>query len=114
MQVHYLEIVTQDVDGVCSMYQEMTGAVFGEKEADLGYARAAKLPDGSYIGIRAPLADHESPIMRTYIAVEDIEAAVKKAAARGAEVAYPPTRQGSWGTFAIVIYAGVQHGLWQK
>ena len=31
----------------------------------------------------------------------------------GAIVAYPPTRQGARGTFAIVLHAGVQHGLWQ-
>ena len=32
----------------------------------------------------------------------------------GAIVAYPPTRQGQRGTFAIVIQGDVQHGLWQR
>jgi predicted enzyme related to lactoylglutathione lyase len=37
------------------------------------------------------------------LAVEDIQQAVKKAEEHGATVAYPPTRQGQPGTFAIVI-----------
>lgn len=113
MNIHYLEIVTDDVDGTCTMYEVMYGVSFGEKESDLGHARAAKLPNGNLVGVRAPLADHETAIMRTYVAVDDIETATKKAADRGAAVAYPPTRQGDWGTFAIVIHAGLQHGLWQ-
>lgn len=113
MNVHYLEIVTEDVDGICAMYEEMHGVSFGQKEAELGHARVAKLPNGNLVGVRAPLADHETPITRAYVAVDDIEVATKRAAERGAVVAYPPTKQGTWGTFAIVIHAGVQHGLWQ-
>jgi hypothetical protein len=52
--------------------------------------------------------------MRTDIAVEDIQRAVKKAEESGAIVAYPPTRQRERGTFAIVIQGDVQHGLWQR
>jgi predicted enzyme related to lactoylglutathione lyase len=52
--------------------------------------------------------------LRSYLAVEDIQQAVKKAEEHGATVAYPPTRQGQRGTFAIVIQGDVQHGLWQR
>ena len=52
--------------------------------------------------------------MRTYFAVEDIQQAVKKAEESGATIAYPPTRQGNQGTFAIVIQGDVEHGLWQR
>jgi predicted enzyme related to lactoylglutathione lyase len=52
--------------------------------------------------------------VRTYLAVEDIQRAVEKAEDSGAIVAYPPTRQGKRGTFAIVIHGDVQHGLWQR
>jgi hypothetical protein len=38
---------------------------------------------------RKPLAAHEQPIMRTYLAVEDIQKAVKKAEDSGALIAYP-------------------------
>ena len=63
--------------------------------------------DGNLVGIRKPLAAHEQPIMRTYLAVEDIQQAVRKAEGHGATVAYPPTPQGQWRTFAIVIQGDV-------
>jgi predicted enzyme related to lactoylglutathione lyase len=66
------------------------------------------------VGIRKPLAAHEQPIMRTYLAVDDIQQAVGKAENSGAVIAYPPTQQGRRGTFAIVIQGEVQHGLWQR
>ena len=113
MAVHYLEIVSNDADALASLYESMHGLSFGPPEPELGQARVARRADGGLVGIRKPLAAHEHPIMRTYLAVEDIEQAVKKAAEHGATIAYPPTRQGHWGTFAIVIQGGVEHGLWQ-
>ena len=99
---------------VFSWWIILHGLTFGVPDADLGQARAATWPDGSIVGIRAPLADHETPIMRTYVAVEDIAQAVKAAEERGALIAYPPTKQGDRGTFAIFIEGEVQHGLWQR
>jgi predicted enzyme related to lactoylglutathione lyase len=110
----YVEIVGNDVDALVGLYQRAYGLTFGSPDADLGQARVATRPDGTLVGIRKPLAAHEQPVVRTYLAVEDIQKAVKQAAAAGAEVAYPPTRQGSRGTFAIVFQGGVQHGLWQR
>jgi predicted enzyme related to lactoylglutathione lyase len=110
----YLEIVSADVDAVTELYQRMHGLAFGPPDPDLGQARVAARADGTLVGIRAPLAAHEAPITRTYLAVEDIEQAVNAAEAHGAVIAYPPTRQGPRGTFAIVIHGGVQHGLWQR
>ena len=52
--------------------------------------------------------------MRTYLAVADIQQAVKRAEECGATIAYPPTRQGNQGTFAIVIQGDAEHGLWQR
>ena len=52
--------------------------------------------------------------MRMYLSVEDIQQAATKAEESGATLAYPPTRQGDHGTFAIVIQGGVEHGLWQR
>lgn len=111
--IHYLEIVSNDVDTLAALYQQMDGLTFGPPDPDLGQARVALAPDGTLVGIRKPLAAHEQPIMRTYLAVDDIQQAVKKAEENGALIAYPPTRQGQRGTFAIVIQGGVQHGLWQ-
>ena len=114
MAIHYLEIVSSDVDGLVGLYQRMHGLSFGSPAPDLGQARVATGPDGTLVGIRKPLAAHEQPIMRSYLAVADIQQSVKKAEEAGAIVAYPPTRQGNRGTFAIVIQGGGQHGLWQR
>ena len=111
---HYLEIVTHDADTVVGLYERMLGLTFGAPDADLGQARVATRADGSLVGVRKPLAAHEQPIMRTYLAVDDIQLAVQRAETHGAVVAYPPTQQGKRGTFAIVIQGEVQHGLWQR
>ena len=76
--------------------------------------RRSDAADGTLVGIRRPLAEHEQPIMRTYLEVEDIQQAVDRAEHSGAIIAYPPTVQGRRGTFAIVIQGEVQHGLWQR
>jgi predicted enzyme related to lactoylglutathione lyase len=114
MVVHYLEIVSNDVDALTELYQRTHGLSFGPPDPDLGQARIATHADGAVVGIREPLAAHEQPIMRTYFAVEDIQHAVKEAEESGATIAYPPTRQGNHGTFAIVIQGDVEHGLWQR
>lgn len=111
--IHYMEIVSNDVDALCGLYERVHGLSFGPPDADLGQARVATARDGTLVGIRKPLAAHEAPIIRTYVAVDDIQRAVKEAENQGALVAYPPTRQGQRGSFAIVIQGGVQHGLWQ-
>lgn len=111
--VHYLEIVSDDADTLVGLYERVSGLAFGPPDADLGQARVATQADGGLVGIRKPLAAHEQPIIRTYVAVADIQQAVECAAAHGAMVAYGPTRQGRRGTFAVVIQGGVQHGLWQ-
>lgn len=109
----YVEIVTPDVDASVELYEKMYGLTFGRPDADLGQARVGTRADGALIGIRAPMAAHEAPIVRVYTVVEDIERAVKEAEGKGATVAYPPTKQGKRGTFAIVISGGIQHGLWK-
>ncbi len=112
--VHYLEIVSDDADNLTSLYERVYGLSFGAPDPDLGQARVATRADGTLVGIRKPLAAHEKPIVRTYLAVDDIQRAVKDAEAHGAVVAYPPTPQGKRGTFAIVVQGDVEHGLWQR
>lgn len=113
--VQYVEIVTNDVDTVTALYQRMHGLSFGPPDPDLGQARVARRADGTLVGIRKPLAAHEQPIVRVYHAVEDIQEAVKQAEDSGATIAYlSPTRQGQWGTFAILYQGEIQHGLWQR
>lgn len=113
MQIHYLEIVTPDVDAVCADYETLHGVRFGEPEPVLGNARTAALTHGGRIGVRAPLHETEEPVVRPYLLVDDIEAAAAAAAAAGAEIAHPPLELPGHGSFAIFIQGGIHHGLWQ-
>lgn len=46
MQIEYLEIVTKDVDAVCTAYPAVGKEPFGEPIATLGNARSISLPGG--------------------------------------------------------------------
>lgn len=113
MKIHYLEIVTPDIDAVCTAYDSICTTPFGEPEATLGNARVAVLGTGGFVGVRAPMHEAEVPVVRPYWLVDDINAAVARAVASGAEVAHPPLEIPGRGTFAIYILGGVHHGLWQ-
>ncbi len=113
-QIQYMEIVCLDVDAQCAALEKVHGLSFGTAVADLGQARVAEAPDGSFIAVRAPLADHEQPIIRSYLAVEDIAKAVEEVEAAGGKIAYPPTQQGDYGTFAVYFQGDIQLGLWQR
>lgn len=114
MQVHYLEVVTKDVDQVCAAYSAAAGVTFGKPDAGLGGARTAPMPGGGMIGVRAPLRDTEAPIVRPYWRVKDIKAAVAAARKAGGQVAVEPTEIPGHGRFAIYLQGGVDHGLWEK
>lgn len=113
MPIHYLEIVTGEVDAVCSAYAAANDIVFGKPLAALGNARTAKLPGKGLLGVRAPMHDSEEPVVRPYWLVHDIEAAVAAAVEAGGEVAHPPLEIPGHGTFAIYMLGGIHHGLWQ-
>ena len=113
MQIHYLEIVTPDVDSVCATYEQLHEVSFGQPEAGLGNARTAALANGGLIGVRAPMHEAESEVVRPYLLVDDIEAAVGAAVAAGGEIAHPPLELQGHGTFAIYLQGGIHHGLWQ-
>lgn len=114
IKVQYLEIVTPSVNETCEVLAEAHGVVFGDPVAALGNARTAKLKDGGRIGVRAPMRATEKPIVRPYVLVKDIEAAVEAARAAGAVIALPPIElPDGHGTFSIYILGGIEHGLWQ-
>lgn len=113
MQIHYLEIVTPEVDGLCDAYGKANGLTFGEPVEALGNARTATLPGGGMVGVRAPMQEAEEPVVRPYFLVDDIETAVSAAEAAGAEIAVPPMEIPGYGSCAIYFMGGTQHGLWQ-
>lgn len=113
MHIHYLEIVTPDVDATCASCEQLHGASFGDPRPELGGARTADLPGGGTVGVRAPMHEAEEPVVRPYWLVPDIAAATEAAAEAGAQIAHPPLEIPGFGTFAIFIQGGIHHGLWQ-
>ena len=114
MQIQYLEIVTPDVDALCKQYSTVHGITFSEPEAKFGNARTAKLSGGGLIGIRGPLRETETPVIRPYTLVDDLGKAVAAAADAGAEIAIPSMELPGHGTIAVVIQGGIECGLWQS
>jgi uncharacterized protein len=113
MQIHYLEIVTKEVDAVCAAYAAANGTPFGAPEPGLGNARTAAMPGGGMVGVRAPMHESEEPVVRPYWLVESIELALAAAVEAGGVVAHPPLELPGHGTFAIYFQGGIQNGLWQ-
>ena len=113
MQVHYLEIVTNEVDAVCATYERLHGVTFGVGDAGLGNARTAPLPNGALLGVRAPMHETEMPVVRPYVLVDDVDAAAKAAEEGGGEIAHLPMEIPGHGKFAIFVQGGIHHGLWQ-
>lgn len=113
MQISYLEIVTPDVDAVCTTYSKLHGVTFDDGDPVLGGARTTKLAGGGTLGVRAPMHAAERPVVRPYVLVEDIESAVAAATEAGAEIAVPPMKLEGHGTCAIYFQGGVECALWQ-
>lgn len=113
MKVHYLELVVDDVNATCDLYAKLHKLTFSQPDSSLGNARTAKRADGSLIGIRAPMHSGERTVIRPYVLVEDIEAAVADAKQAGATIAVPPMKIPGHGTCSILIHNGIESGLWQ-
>ncbi|MDX1460633.1 MAG: hydroxylase [Xanthomonadales bacterium] len=112
MNIAYLEIVTPNVDETCEVLSRIHEAHFSDPVAALGNARTAPIPGGR-VGVRAPMHESESPVVRPYWAVADAEAALNSIQESGAEPAHPAMALPGEGTFAIALLGGIQHGLWQ-
>lgn len=113
MKVQYLEIVSPEAESVCKAYEVAHQVSFEPAEPMLGGARVCKLADGSLVGVRGPLRDTETPVVRPYWLVADIEKAISEVEALGADIAVPPMEIPGKGTFAIYILGSVEHGMWQ-
>jgi hypothetical protein len=114
LNVYYLEIVTASVDETCEALARAHDVEFSEPIAQLGNARTADLSNGGRIGVRAPARVSEAPVVRPYLLVHDIQAALQAAEAAGGMTALPPTEMPGQGRFAIYILGGIEHGLWQR
>jgi len=111
--VHFLEIVTPDLEETCAAYERIHGLEFSEPIVELGGARTASLANGATLSVRAPMRVDEAPVVRPYFLVDDIEAAAKNAAEAGGEIAIPPMEIPGRGKFSIFLLGGIDHALWQ-
>lgn len=114
MKVQYLEIVTPDVEATCATLTRLHGVELGPEDPALGGARTASLPGGGRVGVRRPMHEAETPVVRPYVLVDDIDAATEAARQAGGEIAHPPMEIPGHGKFAIYFQGGIQHGLWQS
>jgi len=64
--------------------------------------------------VRAPLRETEEPVVRPYWLVDDLEKAIAAAVEAGGELALPPMEIPGYGTCAIYVQGGNDHGLWQR
>lgn len=111
--IHYLEIVTPDVEGTRALYAAALGWSFGPPVPELGNALVAEVPGGSFCGIRAPLHPSEAPTLRTYFRVRDLESATRAVKAKGAKILLESMELPGWGRISIFEVGGAQQGLWQ-
>lgn len=112
-RVEYLEIVTPQADATCSVLAEIRGVEFGEPIPELGGARLAPVAGGGSIAVRGPLRPDETPVVRPYLMVDNLDAAVAAAREAGAEIAIERMPIPGRGTIAIYILGGIEHGLWE-
>ena len=59
------------------------------------------------------MRDTETPVVRPYRLVDDIDAALNKAGSHGAKIAMGRTPTEDRGAFAIYILGGIEHSLWE-
>jgi uncharacterized protein len=113
MKIHYLEIVTPEVDAVCAAYAAAHAVQFGAAEAAFGNARTTVLADGGRLGVRAPMHAGELPVTRPYWLVADIEAAVAAIVLLGGTILVSPMQIAGNGICAIYRHGDIEHGFWQ-
>ena len=114
LPIEYLEVVSPEVESTCAALARLHGVTFSAAAPELGGARTAPLAGGGVIGVRPPLRPDEAPVVRPYVLVKDIAAAVKEAEAAGGTIALPPMEIPGRGQCAIYFLGGIEHALWQK
>lgn len=114
MRIQYLELVTPDVDATCATLAKIHGVEFGDPVESFGNARMADLAGGGRLGVRAPMHSEEKPVTRTYLLVEDLDAAIAAAVAGGGQLAMGATPMPGGGKFALYFQGDNEFGLWQR
>lgn len=113
MDIHYLEVVSNDVDREISILAAAQGLTFGDPVMELGGARVADVPSGGMIGVRGPMHGGEKPVARPYFLTDALSDRVQALRELGAEIALESMEIPGRGTIAIYFVDGIEYGLWQ-
>lgn len=113
MNIHYLEVVSADMDREIALFEAAHSVSFGDPVEALGGARTAMAPGGGIIGIRAPMHDAERTVARPYFLTETLDDQIAALSKLGAEIAIPRMEIEGHGVIAIYIVDGIEYGLWQ-
>lgn len=66
MIIHYLEIVSLDVDAACNAHEIAHSVSFRLPDDLPGGAKTCVLSDDSIVGVRGQLRDTDEPVVRPY------------------------------------------------
>lgn len=111
--IHYIEIVTNDVEVQCQALSDYIAGQFEGPVVELGNARVALRDDGILCGIRAPMDPAETPTTRIYLRVDNLDQAVSSVREQGAAILLENMPIAGRGSIAIYELGGIQHGFWQ-
>lgn len=109
----WVDLGTPDLDGAIAFYSALFGWTVEKGPADMGHYSTARLHGAEVAG----LADQQVPgmvVWTTYLAVDDVEATVARAAEHGGTVLAPPMVIEGFGAMAIVADpGGAPVAFWQ-
>lgn len=111
--VYYTEAVTPDPRAAAAFLEDLHGWRFEEMGPELGGSRLATLATGARFAVRGPLRPDEDPLIRTYVRVESVDEAVKRAEKLGAKIGLSSMELPGHGKIAIYFLGGVELGLWE-
>lgn len=114
VDLHFLEIVTPEMDTTIALLSELHGVTFGDPQMQFGNSRLATLKSGGRLSVRKPMHDAEQPAVRPYVLVDDVEAAFEAAQKAGGQPMVPPMEIPGEGKFALFMLGGIEHGVWQR
>ena len=114
VDLHFLEIVTPEMDATIELLSELHGVTFSDPQLHFGNSRLATLKGGGRVSVRKPMHDAEQPAVRPYVLVDDVEAAFEAATKAGGQAMVPPMEIPGEGRFALFLLGGIEHGVWER
>lgn len=114
----WIDVLQPDPDAAVAFYGALLGWTFDPPTAMpdglAGTYRTARLDGRLVAGIGQAPAGLPAAAWTTYVAVDDLDAAVARAVAAGGQAVVGPTAHGDAGRVAVLVDpAGVGFGLWQ-